>query len=266
MKHLRVILILSALAYLISCARVPITGRKQVNLLPESQMIAMALQSYNDFLNTNNVLPDSDPDAQMVNRVGQKIATAVQTYMHDNHMSNRIQGFSWQFNTVNDPTVNAWCMPGGKIVFYTGILPICQDEAGLAVVMGHEIAHAIARHGNERMSQQLIIQAGGVTLATLLNEKPQTAQDLFLMSYGVGSTLGSLAFSRQHESEADKMGLVFMAMAGYDPREAPGFWERMAAQSGGAQPPEFISTHPNHDTRIQDLNAFMPEALQYYNP
>lgn len=265
MKQLRVLFLLALVAYLISCATVPITGRRQMNLLPESQMMAMSYQSYNAFLSQNAVVSDSDPDAAMVKRVGQRIATAVQTYMHDNHMQNRIAGFNWEFNLVNDPSINAWCMPGGKIVFYTGILPICEDEAGLAVVMGHEIAHAIARHGNERMSQQLIIQAGGVTLATLLHDRPQQTQDLFLTSYGIGTQLGSLAFSRQHESEADKMGLIFMAMAGYNPQEAPEFWTRMAS-TGGAQPPEFLSTHPNHDTRIQDLNDFMPQAMAYYTP
>jgi predicted Zn-dependent protease len=157
-------------------------------------------------------------------------------------------------------------MPGGKVVFYTGILPICETNEGIAVVMGHEIAHAIARHGNERMSQQLAIQAGGVALTVLLDEKPAYAQNLFLASYGVGSQIGQLAFSRQHESEADKMGLIFMAMAGYDPREAVDFWQRMSEQSGGQQPPEFLSTHPSHETRISDLENFLPEALEYYNP
>lgn len=265
MKTIRVILVLVAIGWLISCARVPISGRRQVHLIPEGQMIGMSLQAYNDFLSSSNVLPEQNAQAAKVKAVGDKIAAAVTRYMNDNNLSARIEGFEWEFNTVDDPTVNAWCMPGGKVVFYTGILPVCEDEAGIAVVMGHEIAHAVARHGNERMSQQLIIQAGGVTLAVLMSEKPQLAQDLFLLSYGVGSTLGSLAFSRQHESESDQLGLVFMAMAGYNPEEAPRFWERMSA-GGGAQPPEFLSTHPSHQTRIEDLNAFMPEALQYYQP
>ena len=156
-------------------------------------------------------------------------------------------------------------MPGGKVVFYTGILPYTKDEAGLAVVMGHEIAHAIARHGNERMSQSMLVELGGTTLSALTAEQSKTAQSLFLSAYGVGSTLGTLAYSRKHESEADKMGLVFMAMAGYDPREAPEFWKRMA-KSGGQKPPEFLSTHPSDQTRINDLNNYMPKALSYYNP
>jgi predicted Zn-dependent protease len=252
-------------AMVIGCTRVPISGRRQVNLLPESQLVGMSYDAYGDFLNTNRVVHESDPQAQMVQRAGARIASAVETYMKKNGMGSRLSNFSWEFNLIEDPTVNAWCMPGGKIAFYRGIMPVCQDELGVAVVMGHEIAHAVARHGNERMSQQLIVQAGGITLAVLLQEKPQLAQDLFLTSYGVGSTLGSLAFSRQHETESDKLGLVFMAMAGYDPTAAPSFWERMAAGGGGA-PPQFLSTHPSHDTRIRDLEAFMPEALKYYKP
>lgn len=262
---IRVIAILTVIATLVACARVPISGRKQVNLLPESQMIAMSFQQYGQFLAESNVVTDTDRQAQMVAGIGAKIAVAVETYLKDIGQSKRIEGFEWEFKLVDDPTVNAWCMPGGKVVVYSGIIPVCQDEAGLAVVMGHEIAHAIARHGNERMSQQLIIQAGGTTLAVLLSEKPQVAQDIFLTSYGVGSTLGSLAFSRDHETEADKMGLVFMAMAGYDPRQAPLFWERMAA-GGGQAPPEFMSTHPSHETRVKDLNDYMSEALKYYKP
>ena len=261
---IRKILTLSLLAVLvIACSRVPITNRKQVNLLPESDMIAMSLVAYSDFLAEHNVVSPGNPNAQMVKRCGDKISKSVEKFLKKEGKEKRIAGFEWEFNLVNDPTVNAWCMPGGKVVVYTGLLDVTKDEAGLAVVMGHEVAHAIARHGNERMSQQLLIQAGGVTLSVLTSEKPQMAKDLFLMSYGIGSGLGSLSFSRQHETESDKMGLVFMAMSGYDPREAPKFWERMSA-SGGPEPPEFLSTHPNHETRVNDLNAFMSEALKYY--
>ena len=177
----------------------------------------------------------------------------------------RIKDFKWEFNLVEDNTVNAWCMPGGKVVFYTGILPITKDEKGIAVVMGHEIAHAIARHGNERMSQGLALQGGGIALSLALSDKPELTQNLFQQAYGLGGQLGMLKYSRSHDSEADKMGLVFMAMAGYDPREAVEFWKRMAAQ-GGQKPPEFLSTHPSDDTRIKDLEDFMPEALKYYKP
>lgn len=176
----------------------------------------------------------------------------------------RVEGFKWEFNLVDDNAVNAWCMPGGKVVFYTGILPITKTEKGLAVVMGHEVAHAIARHGNERMSQGLATQLGGVALGVALSNKPQQTQQIFNQAYGVGSTLGTLKFSRKHESEADKMGAIFMALAGYNPQESVELWRRMKASSGGAAPPEFMSTHPSHDTRIKDLQAYMPKALKYY--
>lgn len=224
----------------------------------------MSVTAYDDFLSQAQVVPDSDPRTQMIKRLGANIQQSVEQYLAQTGNSKRIEGFVWDFNLVDDPTVNAWCMPGGKVVFYTGILDVAQGEAGTAVVMGHEIAHAVARHGNERMTSQLAIQAGGVTLAVLMDEKPEAAQNLFYTAYGIGTGLGSLKFSRQHETEADQMGLIFSAMAGYDPREAPAFWERMGA-GGGAQPPEFLSTHPSHETRVNDLNAIMDEAMEYYN-
>src|SRR5690554_630348 len=250
----------------IACSKVPITGRKQLNLLPESQMIAMSATAYDDFLSENPALPASNPQAQLVERVGVKVSKAVETYLNDNGYSDLAKEFVWEFHTVQNETVNAWCMPGGRVVFYTGILPICQDETGIAVVMGHEVAHAVAHHGNERMSQQVGIQAAGMTLDVLTQEKPELTRQLLLQAYGIGTSLGTLAFSRTHESEADKLGLVFMAMAGYDPREAPQFWTRMSQNSGGQAPPEWLSTHPADQTRINDLNDYMPEALKYYQP
>lgn len=247
----------------IACSTVPVSGRKQMNLLPESTMIEMSLTAYSDFLSEANVLPASNKEASMVNEVGQKIVKAVEQYLKDEHQTKRIEGFQWEFKTVNDPTINAWCMPGGKVVFYTGILPVCQNDVGVAVVMGHEIAHAIARHGNERMSQGLLIQGGGVTLDVLTAENPGLTRDLLMQSYGLGSALGSLAYSRSHESEADKMGLIFMAMAGYNPQEAVDFWKRMGAL-GGQKPPELLSTHPSDDTRVKNLEEYMPNALEYY--
>ena len=249
---------------LLACSKIPISGRKQVNLLPESQMIGMSVTAYGDFLTQNPAVPLSDPDAAMVARVGDKIAKRVEEYLADNKQSKRVEGFEWEFKLVEQDIVNAWCMPGGKVVFYRGILPVTKNEAGLAVVMGHEIAHAIARHGNERMSQGVILQAGGATLSVLMSEKPQAAQDLFLQSYGVASGLGVLSYSRKHESEADRMGLVFMAMAGYDPHEAVDFWTRMS-EAGGAKPPEILSTHPSDERRISDIEEFMGEAMFYYN-
>ena len=179
-------------------------------------------------------MPPSDQRVQTVKRIGDKLAVAATKYCNDNGVGDRVAGFEWEFNVVDDKAVNAWCMPGGKVMVYTGILPVTQDEAGLAVVMGHEIAHAIARHGNERMSQGLVVQLGGIGLSVALQEKPRMTQDLFLQSYGIGSQLGMLAYSRNQEGEADKMGLIFMAMSGYDPRVAPKFWERMSVTASPA--------------------------------
>lgn len=261
---LRTLLILSIFILLTTCSKVPITGRKQINMLPESTLIGMSLTNYNTFLSENRVVSNTQANAQLVKRVGDKIARAVEKYMKENGMSKRIKNYQWEFNLVDDNTVNAWCMPGGKVVVYTGLLPVTGNETGLAVVMGHEIAHAIARHGNERMSQQLIMQLGGVGLSAALSQKQEQTQNIFLLSYGAASTVGILGYSRKHESEADKMGLVFMAMAGYNPREAVTFWKRMA-QAGGAKVPEIISTHPSDERRIRDIEAFLPEALRYYN-
>lgn len=246
-----------------SCSTVPITGRKQLNLLPESELMSMSLTQYSQFLNENKVVQNTN-QSEMVVRVGKQIATAVETYLREHGMKDRAKDFAWEFNLVQDDTPNAWCMPGGKVVVYSGILPITRDETGLAVVMGHEIAHAVARHGNERMSQQMGIQLGGAALSVAIDEKPDATQNIFMAAYGVGSqVLLSLPYSRTHESEADKMGLIFMAMAGYNPREAVDFWQRMS-QLGGQKPPEFLSTHPADQTRVNDLKAFMPQALKYY--
>jgi len=258
------LLILGVTIY--ACATVPITGRRQVNLVGESTVMGMAEGQYREVMQTSRLVPDSDPRTQMVKRCGNRIAVAATRYLKDNKQSKRVKDFQWEFNLIDEPTVNAWCMPGGKVAFYTGILPVTADEAGLAVVMGHEVAHAIARHGNERMSQGLALYGIGTTFEVLTSEKPGLARDIFLQSIGVGGQLGILKYSRTHETEADKMGLIFMAMAGYDPREAPKFWERMSAGSQGQAPPELLSTHPSDATRIRDLEAFMPEALKYYKP
>lgn len=263
MKKTATILILSVI--LIACSTVPMTDRKQLNLLPESQMVGMAATSYSQFLRENQVVDYNDPRSIRVRLVGSKIAAAAQKYLKQHGMLKRIVGFDWEFKLVNSPEKNAWCMPGGKVVFYTGILDVTQNDAGLAVVMGHEIAHAIARHGNERMSQGLAVQLGGVGLGVAMSQQSAATQNIFLQSYGIGSTLGMLKYSRVHESEADHMGLVFMAMAGYNPEEAPKFWQRMAA-GGGQAPPEFMSTHPSHSTRVSNLNKWMAEAKKYYKP
>lgn len=249
----------------IACSTVPVTGRKQLNIIPESQINAMSFEQYDQFLSEHK-LSDDPAKTAMVKNVGVKIQHAVERYFADKGMSGEISNYQWEFNLVEDSSVNAWCMPGGKVVVYTGILPVTQNEAGLAVVMGHEIAHAVAEHGNERMSQGLIAQFGGVALAKALEDKPDETQNLFMTAYGLGATLGViLPYSRLHESEADRLGLIFMAMAGYDPNLAVDFWQRMASQGGGAAPPEFLSTHPSDETRIRKIREFIPEAITYYS-
>jgi predicted Zn-dependent protease len=256
---------LSLQLLLIACSTVPLTGRKQLNMIPSSEMLAMSFQQYDQFL-TENPLSKNAQQTQMVKRVGSNIQKAVETYLQNNGHASLLEGYNWDFNLVESDQVNAWCMPGGKVVIYTGILPITKNETGLAVVMGHEVAHAIAEHGNERMSQQMLQQAGAVGLAVAMSEKPAETQAMWQAAYGLGSQYAiMLPYSRTHESEADHLGLIFMAMAGYNPQEAPGFWERMSAV-GGAKPPEILSTHPSDETRISNLNKWLPEAMEYYKP
>jgi predicted Zn-dependent protease len=222
-------------------------------------------QQYDSIIKAGPLSRDAE-QTQMVKRVGTRIQQAVEKYMAEKNLSSQLQGFQWEFNLIDDPKmVNAWCMPGGKVAFYTGIMPICKDENGVAVVMGHEVAHAVANHGRERMSQQILAVYGLGTLSALMGQNPGAGKQILMQAAGVGTGVGMLKFSREHESEADRMGLIFMAMAGYDPSGAPKFWERMTEMSGGQEPPEFLSTHPSHSTRIKDLNAWMPEAMEYYN-
>jgi predicted Zn-dependent protease len=257
-------ILIVALTLLQGCATVPVTGRKQLNLVSASEINAMSAQQYQEVIK-KGPLSTNQEQTQMVKRVGTRIQKAVEDYMAQKGASNQLAGFNWEFNLIqDDKTVNAWCMPGGKVAFYTAILPICKDELGVAVVMGHEVAHAVANHGAERMSQGLLAEFGMSTLGAAMGQNPTVTQQIFMQSVGIGTNVGMLKFSRSHESEADHMGLIFMAMAGYDPSAAPAFWERMATLSGGQQPPEFLSTHPSHDTRIKDLQGWIPEAMQYY--
>lgn len=250
---------------LTQCSRVPHTGRRQLALLPDSELNALSVTAYNDFLKQHKVVENSQ-DARLVKDVASKIAAAAEQYMRDNGLAHRLEGYKWEFNLIEDPTPNAWAMPGGKIVVYSGILPYTKTRDGLAVVLGHEIAHVIARHGNERMSQALLIQLGGVALSVALAEKPEETQQIFLAAYGVGSEVGiSLPFSRAHEYEADRLGLIFMAMAGYNPNAAVEFWERMMTIPG-ERPPEYLSTHPSDKKRIANIKKIMPEAMRYYRP
>lgn len=258
-KKISIYIFITLLAY--ACVRVPITNRKQLKLLPESQLIAMADTAYKDFLSKSKVLPLTDLRAKKVNDVGKKIQISIESFLKKHNATKRIEGFQWEFNTVDDPTVNAWCMPGGKVVVYTGILKMAANDDELAVVMGHEIAHAVARHGNERMSQQLAVYGLGQTIgATMGNE---SSKQIFNQCYGVASTLGILKYSRTHETEADKMGLVFMYLAGYKPEKAIDFWQKMAAQGGSV--PEILSTHPSDEKRIEDIKNFLPKIKKYTN-
>jgi predicted Zn-dependent protease len=254
---------------LISCTENKVTGRRQLKLLPESQLQSMALQQYNSFLKSNKVIPVSSGNASaaMVQRVGSKIAKAITTYYSNEGKSNVLDGFKWEFNLVDDKQVNAWCMPGGKVVVYTGLLPVTKTEAGLAVVMGHEIAHALALHGNERVSQGLLQQFGGIALQVALSDHPAETQSLFMNAYGIGTTVGAiLPFSRKQELEADRFGLKFSAMAGYDPNEGIALWRRMSEASKGQKPPELLSTHPSDETRIDKMKHYAEEARIYYHP
>ena len=264
MKNIFCLLIAFLMLY--GCSSVPVTGRRQLSFIPASEMNALAVTSYNETLSSSKLSTNAEQTA-MVKRVGERISKAVEQYMADKKMSSAISDFQWEFNLIDDPTVNAWCMPGGKVAFYTGILPICQNDVGIAVVMGHEIAHAIANHSGERMSQEMVVQMGGVALSTALQQKSELTQQIALTVFGVGSQVGAiLPYSRLHELEADNMGLIFMAMAGYDPNEAPKFWERMQAASGGGAPPQLLSTHPSDSKRISELQAAIPEAMKYYKP
>ncbi|MBX3164859.1 MAG: M48 family metallopeptidase [Bacteroidetes bacterium] len=261
-------IILPAVAFsllMYGCHKNAVTGKRSLSLVPENELIGMSVQQYAEFLQQNPPLPDSDERVQMVKRSGTKIQKAVEKYYADKGASKDLEAFQWEFNVVNSDEINAWCMPGGKVAVYTGILPVTQDEQSLAVVMGHEVAHAVARHGNQRMSQSMITQFGGAALSTAMGQNPSLTGQLFQQAVGFGSTLGALKFSRKHESEADEMGLIFAAMAGYNPEAAITFWQRMA-NSGGQKPPEILSTHPSDETRIKNLQAFMPTAMKYYKP
>ncbi|MHB1688507.1 MAG: M48 family metallopeptidase [Ignavibacteriaceae bacterium] len=247
-----------------SCSTVPITGRNQLNLIPDSQMLSLSFQQYSQFLKDNKESSNQQENA-LVNRVGRRIAAAVEKYFAQNNLSQQLQGYNWEFHLIESKEANAWCMPGGKVVVYTGILPITKTEAGLAVVLAHEISHAVAKHGNERMSEGLLTQLGGMALAEALQNKPATTQNLFMAAFGIGAQVGVLLpFSRLQESEADHLGLIFMAIAGYDPHEALIFWQRMIVVQNSQAPPEFLSDHPSDQTRIEDIKKELPEAMKYY--
>jgi predicted Zn-dependent protease len=242
------------LALFLSCTTKPFTNKKTLALVPNSQLFPTAFAQYDQFLTANNVITGT-ADAAMIQRVGQRIAVAAERWLNANDHQGYLDDYKWEYNLVNDKTVNAWCMPGGKIVFYTGILPIAQNETGVAAIMGHEVAHALANHGQQRMSAGMLQQVGAV--AGNLAIKDEQSRNLFNQAYGVGSQVGvMLPFSRSHETQSDEIGLYLMAVAGYNPDEAAELWKRMKANSGGQAPPEFMSTHPSNDTRISNLTKW----------
>lgn len=257
---------LISLAVVIGCSTVPITGRRQISFIPQNQLLSSSLESYKQVLSESKLSQD-EQKKQMVVDVGKRIASSAEQFMRENKMEKEIKNYQWEFNLIqDDETVNAFCMPGGKIVVYTGILPVTQDEDGLAVVMGHEVAHALANHSGERMSQLMIVKMGETTLSSALSKYPQQTQSLMQQAYGYGTNYGVvLPYSRSHELEADHIGLILMARAGYNPNQAIPFWQRMGGMSG-KRPMEFLSTHPSPERRIDDIRKEIPEAMKYYKP
>ncbi|MBK9335558.1 MAG: M48 family metallopeptidase [Lewinellaceae bacterium] len=253
---------LLVIAVLAACSKTVFTGRKQMNLIPVGELNQMSFAEYKSFLSQNKPMT-SGPDVDLVRRVGNDIKAAVDVYDRSKGLQGELRNFAWEFNVVDDPNVNAFCMPGGKVIFYTGILKVTQNEDAVAVVMGHEIAHALANHGNERMSQGLVAQLGLSSLQLALSQKPSQTNDLLLAAAGAGAQVGiMLPFSRKHESEADEIGLYLMAMAGYNPSAAAPFWERMS-KMGGGRPPEFLSTHPDPEKRSARLKQLVGKSRAY---
>ena len=257
-------IVMSIVLFFIGCAEVPVTHRKGLHLVPKSELLSLSLRQYDQTLKKSKLSTDQGK-VQMVRRVGERIARSAEAFLQESGKKQQIKDYKWEFNLIeDDKVVNAWAMPGGKVAVYTGILPYTKDETGLAVVMGHEVAHALADHGNERMSQTLLANMGGMALSVALSNKPQQTRELFLTVFGAGASVGlMLPYSRLHESEADRIGMVLMARAGYDPREAITFWERMNKKEG-PRPPEFLSTHPAPASRQANLKTYIPEALPYY--
>jgi predicted Zn-dependent protease len=251
--------ILFAFVLFLGCSTNPFTGKSTLALVPNSQILPMSYQQYNQFLSEHKVVTGT-PEANMIKSVGQKIAVASERWLNANGYKGYLDDYRWEFNLIQDEAVNAWCMPGGKIVFYTGILPVANSEARIAAIMGHEVAHALANHGQQRMSAGQLQQLGAVAGNIALANEPEY-QNIFNMAYGVGTTVGvMLPFSRNHESEADRIGMILMAIAGYEPAETAELWRRMQQQAGGAAPPEFLSTHPSSDTRIRNIMSWVEDS------
>ncbi|WP_179346648.1 M48 family metallopeptidase [Winogradskyella ursingii] len=256
----KTISLIAVVAFVLSCATNPFTGKKTLAFVSNDQLFPSAFAQYNQVLSENKVITGTQ-DSEMIKRVGQRIAVASERYLNANGFQGYLDDYKWEYKLIESEQVNAWCMPGGKIAFYTGILPIAKNETGIAAIMGHEVAHALANHGQQRMSSGILQQAGGIAVAVATGNESAEKQQMWMQAYGLGSNLGfALPFSRSHETEADKIGIYLMAIAGYNPEEAPELWKRMKANSGGQAPPEFLSTHPHPDTRIDNLNSLVPKA------
>lgn len=256
MKKVFISLIISV--FIISCSTVPITGRKQISLVSTSSVMPASLAKYKKELSDNRLSTNME-ETRMVKDIGHRLATAVDKFLRENGKAAEADAYQWEFNLFDKDEENAWCLPGGKVAVYSGILPICANEDGLAAVMAHEIAHAFAHHGEERMSEGILAQLGGVAVA--VGTANTEHREIWNLAYGLGSAMGMLAFSRTHEKEADELGMVFMIMAGYDPEEAIHVWERMAAR-GKAHPPVILATHPSDEQRVRNLKAFLPRAKE----
>ncbi len=260
MNYKKIITVLIIVLTVSACKTNPFTGKKMMNMYSNAQLFPMAFQQYNQFLGDNKIITGTQ-DAEMITRVGERIKIAATRWLNANGHEGYLADYKWEYNLVDDKTVNAWCMPGGKIVFYTGILPIAANETAIAAIMGHEVAHALADHGGQRMTAGTLQQVGAVGVMVATGNKTPQEQQLWMQAYGMGSQVGGmLPFSRGHETEADKIGLILMAIAGYNPDEAPKLWERMKANSGGKAPPEILSTHPSSDSRIANLKQLGPFA------
>ncbi|MCA0131641.1 M48 family metallopeptidase [Winogradskyella alexanderae] len=260
MRLKKIILIVGVIAVIVSCATNPFTGKKTMAFVSNDQLFPASFAQYGQVLSENKVITGTS-DSEMITRVGQRIAIAAERWLNANGYQGYLDDYKWEYKLIESEQVNAWCMPGGKIAFYTGILPIAQNETGVAAIMGHEVAHALANHGQQRMSSGILQQAGGVAVAVATGNESPEKQQMWMQAYGLASNVGGmLPFSRAHETEADKIGLYLMAIAGYNPDEAAELWKRMKANSGGQAPPEFMSTHPSNDSRIQNLMALSPKA------
>ena len=255
------VLVAFVIIVIVSCATNPFTGKSTLAFVPNNKLIPMSLQQYDQFLKENKVI-EGTKQAQSVQNVGVRIKQAAEKWLNANGYSQYLKDYRWEYKLVDDPAVNAWCMPGGKICFYSGIMPVCKDDAGVATVMGHEVAHALANHGQQRMSGGILQQVGAAAVSVSTQNASEKKQQQWMTAYGAGSQVfGMLPFSRSHESEADKIGLTLMAMAGYNPEHAIAFWQRMASATGNEnKPPEFMSTHPSHNTRINNIKTLIPQA------